>query len=59
MTKRTLWALVLLMVVVLVLILNAGGSIGLDFRMFTLSASKAVVLLVFTVIGIVIGVLLR
>jgi len=27
--------------------------------MFTLSASKAVVLLVFTVIGIVIGVLLR
>ncbi len=59
MNKRTLWALMLLLLVTLVLILNASGSIGLDFRMFTISASKAVVLLAFTIVGMVIGLLLR
>ncbi len=59
MNRKTLWALVLLLLVTLVLILNASGTIRLDFRMFTLAASKAVILLVFTVLGMIIGLLLR
>ncbi len=58
MTKRVLWALVLMFVVVIVLIMNTDkGSVDLIFG--TVKAINSIIYLCFVGIGVVIGVLLK
>lgn len=61
MSKRMLWALVLIGLTVLVLILNTGGrpiEVNLGFG-FALSQIRAIIYLAFVAVGVVIGVLVR
>ena len=60
MSRKVIYALLLIALVVIILILNAGkGSISLNIIFTEFNAAKSLVLLGFTAIGVVIGVLLK
>ncbi len=59
MSKTLIIALVLLMLTVLVLLFNARGSVDINLLFATFRPSKAMVLLGFTSVGVVIGLLLK
>jgi hypothetical protein len=52
-------ALVLIALTVVVLLLNTGGSLNLDLGVTTLRLATPMALLSFTVVGVVIGILLK
>lgn len=58
MTKKLLIALILIGLTVLVLVFNRG-TVSVDLLITQLSAQKSLVFLVFTAVGVVIGVLLK
>jgi hypothetical protein len=58
MSKKLLSALVLIGVTVIILILQRG-SLGLDLRITEISMAKSLGLLLFTGIGVAIGILLK
>jgi len=58
-SKRLLYALLLMAAMVIVLILNARGNATIDFRFFDLNASRAVVYFGFLSVGVAIGLLLK
>ena len=58
MSKKLLWALILICLTVIVLIFQRG-SLGLDLRFTEISMAKPLGLFLFTVIGVIIGVLLK
>ena len=58
MSKRLIYALVLIGLVVIVLLMNRG-KVQVDLIFTTVSGIKSLVLLAFTAIGVVIGVLLK
>jgi hypothetical protein len=58
MNKKQVWALVLIALVVIVLVLNRGGM-DLNLVVTELSGLKALFLLAFTAIGVLIGTLLK
>ncbi len=59
MSRNLLIALILIAVTVVVLLFNNSGSISIDLMVTTLRGGKAMVLLGFTAIGVIIGLLLR
>jgi len=59
MNKSLIYALVLIALLILVLLKNTSGSIGVDLLLADISASKPLVLLGFTGLGLAIGVLLK
>lgn len=59
MSKSLTYALVLIAVLILILLKNTSGSIGVDLLLTDISASKPLVLLGFTGLGLAIGVLLK
>lgn len=58
MSKRMLWALLLIGLTVLVLIFNTGRE-SIDLVLFDVRTVKAVIYLVFLGVGVTIGALLR
>ncbi len=58
MSKRMLWALLLIGLTVLVLIFNTGRD-TVNLVLFDVRSVKAVIYLAFTGVGVVIGVLMR
>jgi uncharacterized integral membrane protein len=58
MSKKIIWALVMLALTVIVIVFNARGSVDLNLLATTQSWSKSLVFLGFTGIGVVIGLLL-
>jgi len=58
MSKKLLWALVIMALSVIVLIFNRG-SVSVDLLFAQVSALKSIVFLVFMGIGVAIGVLLK
>ena len=59
MSKRLLYALLMIAVSVIVLLLNTGSSVSVSLRFAQISAMKSLVFLVFLVTGVVIGLLLK
>lgn len=59
MDKGKITALVILALVVIVLILQGKDSMDLDFKFTVMEGMKSLMLLAFTGIGVVIGVLLK
>ena len=57
MSKKTIWALVLLGLTVIVIVFNRGRD-SVDLVFMDISAMKSLVFLAFTSIGVVIGLLL-
>ena len=58
MSKKLLWALILIVLTVLVLLFNRG-SVDVNLLIGKISAMKALVFLGFTGLGVVIGCLLK
>lgn len=59
MSKRLLWALLLIAVTVILLILNTKGNVSLNLIVGSLEMTKAIAFLLFTSTGVVIGILLK
>lgn len=59
MSKRLLWALLLIAVTVILLILNTKGNVSLNLIVGPLEMTKAIAFLLFTSTGVVIGILLK
>lgn len=59
MSKRLLWALLLMAIVVIILILNSSGYATINLGLFKIHPLRAVAFFSFTTIGIVIGILLK
>lgn len=59
MSKRLLWALLLIALTAILLILNTKGSVSLNLVFGALKMTTAVALLLFTSIGVTIGILLK
>jgi len=59
MTKKLLWALVLIGLTVIVLLMNGRGSASVNLLVADVSAARSLVYLGFTAIGVAIGVLLK
>ena len=59
MSKNLLVALFLIAAIIIILILNAGPEMSVSFRLFSIQASKSVMLFSFTGIGVIIGLLLK
>lgn len=58
MSKKLISALLLIAITVIVLLLNRG-SVGINFIIADVSMQKALAFLMFTAIGVAIGVLLK
>jgi len=58
-SRRLLSALLLVAFMVIVIILNAGGRVNVDFRLFDFTWSRPVVFFLFTSVGVIIGLLLK
>lgn len=58
MSKRVIWALVLIVLLILVLIFNQG-SVSINMLAFDISGMKSLVFLAFTAWGVAIGLLIR
>lgn len=58
MTKKLLFALILIGLTVLVLVFNSG-SVSVNLLLTQVSGHKSLVFFVFTAVGVVIGVLLK
>ncbi len=58
MTRKLMWALIIIAVVVLVLIFNKG-DVDVNLIVTRISALKALVFLSFVVVGVAIGILLK
>ncbi|MDP6525879.1 MAG: hypothetical protein QGI24_08565 [Kiritimatiellia bacterium] len=59
MSKRLLWALLLIALTAILLILNTKGAVSLNLVFGDLKMTTAVALLLFTSIGVTIGILLK
>ena len=60
MTKRLLWALLLIAISVIILILNAGGRVSIVLLpAIDINAVKSIAFLIFLSMGVVIGLLLK
>ena len=59
MTKKVLWALILMFVVVVILIMNTRGSSSINLIVGEIKAMSSIIYLCFVGIGVVIGVLLK
>jgi len=59
MSKKLLYALLIIAASVIVLLLNTGSRVAVSLHFAELSAMKSLVFLVFIVIGVVVGVLLK
>lgn len=59
MSKRLLYALLMIAVSVIILLLNTGSSVSVSLRFAQISAMKSLVFLIFLVTGVVIGLLLK
>ncbi len=59
MTKKVLWALILIFIVVVVLIMNTRGSSSINLIVGEIKAMSSIVYLCFVGIGVVIGVLIK
>ena len=59
MTKKLLWALVLIGLTVIVLLMNGRGSASVNLLVADVSAARSLVYLGFTAIGVASGVLLK
>jgi len=59
MNKSLTYALLLIVLLILVLLQNTSGRIGVDLLLTEISASKPLVLLGFTGLGLAIGILLK
>ena len=59
MTKKVLWALILMFVVVVILIMNTRGSSSINLIVVEIKAMSSIIYLCFVGIGVVIGVLLK
>ena len=60
MTKRLLWALLLIAFSVIILILNAGGQVSITLLpKVDIHTIKSVAFLIFLSIGVIIGLLLK
>lgn len=59
MNKNLLYALLLIVALILVLLNSSSGSISVDLLLTEVSASKQMVLLAFTGLGVAIGILLK
>ena len=58
MTKKLLWALLIMALTVIVMILNRGST-TLSFGFFRIQALASFVYLMFMVAGVIVGVLLK
>lgn len=58
MNRNTIWALVILAVVVVILIVNRG-SVSVDLLLTTITLQKSFAFLGFTAVGVLVGVLLK
>lgn len=59
MSKKLIYALLMIALVVIVLILNTGRSMNLNIGFGEFKIVQALMLFMFTAIGVVIGVLLK
>ena len=59
MSKRLISALLLVALMVIVIILNAGGRVNVDLRLFDFTWSRPAVFFLFTSLGVAIGLLLK
>lgn len=59
MSKRLLWALILIALVVIVLILNTGDRVAINLWFSEPRMIASVAFFIFTGVGVVIGLLLR
>lgn len=59
MSRNLMIALILIAITVIVLLFNNSGTISVDLVVTSMSAAKAMVLLAFTAVGVIIGLLLR
>ncbi len=59
MTKKVMWALVLMFAVTIILILNTHGKTTINLIFGDVKAISSIVYLCFTGIGVIIGILLK
>lgn len=59
MSRNLMIALILIALTVIVLLFNNSGRLSVDMVVTTVTAAKAMVLLAFTAVGVIIGLLLR
>ena len=59
MSKRLLWALILIALVVIVLLLNTGNRVAVDLGFADPRMIQSVAFFIFTCVGVAIGLLLR
>lgn len=59
MTKRLLYGLILIALMILVLLMNTKGTIDLNIGFDIKDVPKAVMLFIFTGLGVVIGILIK
>ncbi|MCK5528411.1 MAG: hypothetical protein KAI74_01900 [Kiritimatiellae bacterium] len=59
MTKKVLWALILIFVVVIILLMNTRGSSEINLIVGEIKAMSSIIYLCFVGIGVAIGVLLK
>lgn len=59
MSKRMITALVLIALMVIAMLLNAGHNVRLDLVVTTIRVSAAMAYLGFAALGVVVGILLR
>lgn len=59
MTKKVLWALILIFVVVIILIMNTRGSSSINLIVGEIKATSSIIYLCFVGVGVVIGILLK
>lgn len=59
MTKKVLWALILIFIVAVILIMNTRGSSSINLIVGEIKAMSSIVYLCFVGIGVIIGVLIK
>ncbi len=59
MSKKLIWALLLIGVTVVLLIVNTNGNASVDVVFNTVTQPRSVIYLAFTAVGVIIGLLLK
>ena len=59
MSRKLLWALLLIALSIIVLIFNTGSSVSVSLRFLDIHAGKSLIFFVFMAVGIIIGILLK
>ena len=59
MSKKTIWALVIIAILAVILVLNGGKTISLNILFTRINVIQSIAFLVFSAVGVVVGLLLK